>query len=250
MRRRHRQNNTETTVLPADHPGEHQSFFSGGVGGPSGAGGAGSVGGVPTGGAAGYAGTAGTAGPAGASLAGGDGFGATGSTSSPYGVSEAPAEPEAIVVRVRRHGRRLTLPVIALVAIAGAAGYFIGWFPEAWMNIAAAIGALGLMLLLGIVPILAWLSHRTVVTTRRVISHRGFLVRHRSEVSLARVREVKSRQNLVQRMFGSGDVQLFVGAESTTIADAPDARHLHASLQELSERSYDEQVRAAARFGL
>lgn len=248
MRRRHRQNNTETTVLPADHPGEHQSFFSGGVGGPSGAGGAGSVGGVggaQTGGAAGYVSAAGPAGPA-----SGDGIGATGSTSSPYGVSEAPAEPEAIVVRVRRHGRHLTLPVIALVAIAGAAGYFIGWFPETWMNVAAAIGALGLMLLLGIVPTLAWLSHRTVVTTRRVISHRGFLVRHRSEVSLARVREVKSRQNLVQRMFGSGDVQLFVGAESTTIADAPDARHLHASLQELSERSYDEQVRAAGRFGL
>lgn len=158
-------------------------------------------------------------------------------------------DPETIVLRVRRHGRHLTLPVIALIAIAGAAGYFIGWFAESWMNLAAAAAAFVLMIVLGIAPILSWLSHRAVITTRRVIVHRGFFVRQRSEVSLARVREVKSRQNLIQRMFGSGDIQLFVGAESTKIIDVPDLQNLHASLQELSERSYDAQVRAAGRFG-
>lgn len=154
------------------------------------------------------------------------------------------AAPETIVARVRRHGRHLTFPVIVLLAIAVASGYFIGTFPEAWMNLVAALGAVLLAVLLGIAPILSWLSRRAVVTTRRVIVHHGFFVRHRSEVSLARVREVRSKQNPVQRLFGSGDIDLYVGAEPTRIHDAPAAKDLHAAVQELSEKSYDEQMRA------
>lgn len=151
---------------------------------------------------------------------------------------------ETIVARVRRHGRHLVLPVVVLVAVAAAGGYFIGSFPELWMNLAAAGAAALIALVLGIGPILGWLSHRAVITTRRVIVHRGFFVRHRGEVSLARVREVRSKQNLVQRSFGSGDVDLFVGAEATRIADAPRAGELQSALQDLAERAYAEQVRA------
>ena len=112
------------------------------------------------------------------------------------------------------------------------------------MNLAAAGGAALLALVLGIGPILGWLSHRAVITTRRVIVHRGFFVRHRSEVSLARVREVRSKQNLVQRSFGSGDVDLHVGADSTRIADAPRVAELQSALQDLAERAYADYARA------
>lgn len=160
----------------------------------------------------------------------------------------APLAPEEIVVRVRRHGRHLTLPVAMLFVIAGAGGYFIGSLPEAWMNWAALAVAALLFVFAAIGPILGWLARRAVVTTRRVIVHHGFFVRHRSEVSLARVREVRSKQNPVQRMWGSGDIDLFVGAEATRIPDAPGLNGLHAALQELAARSYDEQVRATG-FG-
>lgn len=174
---------------------------------------------------------------------------------APYGVAAptpyaAPADvvAETIVVRVRRHGRHLVPAVVLLFIVAGAAGYFIGWFPELWMNVAAAVGAALLVAFGGIGPILGWLSHRAVVTTRRVIVHRGFFVRHRTEVSLARVREVRSKQNPIQRMWGSGDLDLFVGSEATRVSDAPRVKDLHAAIQELSERSYDEQLRASS-FG-
>lgn len=163
--------------------------------------------------------------------------------------AELPAgQAESIVVRVRRHGRRLVLPALVLAAVAAAGGYFIGSFPELWMNLAAAGGAAVLALTLGLGPILGWLSHRAVVTTRRVIVHRGFFVRHRSEVSLARVREVRSKQNLVQRSFGSGDIDLYVGAEKTRIADAPRAAELQSALQDLAERAYAEQVRSGGLY--
>lgn len=230
MRRRHPKT-AETTVIPEETIGDHQSFFGGDLGVPGGthtvsgarAGVSGATSRVPVGAPA-FAGRA------------------------PVD-SDVASEAETIVVRVRKHGRHLTLPVLMLLAIAGAAGYFIGWFPEAWMNLTAFGAAIVLMVLLGIAPILGWLSHRAVITTRRVIVHRGFFVRHRSEISLARVREVKSRQNLVQRVFGSGDIDLLIGADATSIVDVPDVKHLHASLQELSERNYDAQLRAAGRFG-
>lgn len=152
-------------------------------------------------------------------------------------------------MRVRRHGRHLTLPVALLFVVAGVGGFYIGTLPELWMNLLAAAAALLLVVFGAIGPILAWLARRVVVTTRRVIVHHGFFVRHRTEVSLARVREVRSKQNPIQRMWGSGDIDLHVGAEATRIPDAPGLDALHAALQELTERSYDEQVRASGFAG-
>lgn len=154
------------------------------------------------------------------------------------------AEAETVVVRLRRHGRRLVLPVIVLLALAAASGYWIGALPEAWMNWAAAAAAILLALLLGIGPVLAWLSTRATITTRRVILRRGFLVHHRSELPLSRVREVRSRRGIVQRMFGSGDVELVVGNEPPLVLrDIPGPVAAADTLQELIERNY---VREAA----
>ncbi|WP_244303249.1 PH domain-containing protein [Leucobacter coleopterorum] len=131
------------------------------------------------------------------------------------------SRPEIVVVRFRRHGSRLVLPVLVLVAVAAATGYWVGGLPNAWMNIAAAAGAALLALLFGIVPILIWLTRRTTITTRRIILRSGFFVRHRTEVMLARVREVKSSRTLAQRMRGSGDVVLLHGIDRTVLSDVP-----------------------------
>lgn len=159
-----------------------------------------------------------------------------------------PLAPEEVVLRVRRHGRHLTLPVLVLFVIAGGSGLVIGSLPEPWMNWLAAAAALVLFVFASIGPILGWLARRVVVTTRRVIVHHGFFVRHRTEVSLARVREVRSKQNPIQRLWGSGDIDLLVGTEATRIPDAPGMQALHSALQELAAVSYDQQLRAHA-FG-
>ncbi|MEJ6489624.1 PH domain-containing protein [Leucobacter sp. USCH14] len=164
----------------------------------------------------------------------------------------APAEygqPEVVVLRFRRHGRRLVLPVLVLVAIAGAAGYWVGTFVEGWMNLLAAGGAVALALLLGVFPVLRWLTFRTTVTTRRVIQRHGVFSRHRSEVSFVRIREVRTRRTLAQRLFGSGDIDLHVGAERSTIADVPGVAAAADALQELVERNYAHATRVERRLG-
>lgn len=149
------------------------------------------------------------------------------------------SRPELVVVRFRRHGNRLMLPSIALVGLSCAAGYWVGTFPDSWMNLAAFSGAVLLALLLGMIPILTWLTTRTTVTTRRVIVRNGFFVRYRSEVMLGRVREVKSRRSVAQRLRGSGDIELWHGTERMILSDVPGVVGVINVLQELSERNYE-----------
>lgn len=164
-------------------------------------------------------------------------------TPAPHDLGSSPlsqsAEPEVVVLRLRRHGRVLTLPVLLLMAVAGAAGYWVGSFADQWANIAAGVAAALLALLVGIGPIVAWLTRRITITTRRIIFRHGVFVRHRSEVPFARVREVRSRVSLPQRMYGSGNVDLFIGADRTTLRDMPDAVLVHEAMQELVERNYE-----------
>lgn len=155
-----------------------------------------------------------------------------------------PEEPEvrveAVVMRLHRHGRRLALPVIVLVALAAASGIWVGALPEPWMNWSAGAGAVVLALLLGIGPILSWLTRRVIVTNRRVILREGFFVQRRTEVPMTRIREVRSRRGPVQRLFGSGDVELLVGPEAPTrLRDVPGPALVIDALQELIERNFE-----------
>jgi uncharacterized membrane protein YdbT with pleckstrin-like domain len=78
-----------------------------------------------------------------------------------------------------------------------------------------------------------------------VIVRSGFFVRHRSEVMLGRVREVKSSRSIAQRMRGSGDIELFSGTERTVLRDVPGVERVINALQELSERNYEQTSLAA-----
>lgn len=158
------------------------------------------------------------------------------------------SQPEIVVLRFRRHGRRLVWPVLALIAIAGAAGFWVGALPAAWMNLAAAAGGILLALLLGVLPVFSWLAHRTTVTTRRVIRRQGLFSRQRSEVPLGRVREVRSRRGLGQRVWGAGDIELLHGAESLTLVDVPGSERVADALQELMERNYEHSARVEQRL--
>lgn len=149
------------------------------------------------------------------------------------------SRPELVVVRFRRHGNRLVFPSIVLLGLSCAAGYWVGALPSPWMNLAALSGAVLLGLLLGVIPILRWLTTRTTVTTRRVIARSGFFVRYRSEVMLGRVREVKSSRSIAQRLRGSGDIELLHGTERTVLVDVPGVVGVINAIQELSERNYE-----------
>jgi membrane protein YdbS with pleckstrin-like domain len=122
-------------------------------------------------------------------------------------------EPEAIVARMRPHGRALVLPSILLIVVVGAAAYFVWWFPEPWMSWAVLVAAAAVVVFGFIVPVAVWLGRSVTITTRRTVVHEGGLVRRRREVLHTRPLEVVVRRTPGQRLAGSGDVVLELGAD-------------------------------------
>lgn len=147
--------------------------------------------------------------------------------------------PEVVVLRVRRHARHLIWAALAMVLIAAATGVFLGRFVEPWQNLLVALLSGLALLLLVVLPFLSWLAQTDTITSRRVIVRSGFFVRHRQEASLGRIREVRSRRTLGQRMWSAGDVELMVGAEAPLVLhDVPQVDGMVDALHELIERSY------------
>ncbi|MBS1672453.1 MAG: PH domain-containing protein [Actinobacteria bacterium] len=127
-----------------------------------------------------------------------------------------PAE-ERLIAKFHPQARHLFWPALVLIAVAGATGYFSGNLPEPvaswakdWMLWAAA-GAI--VLLLVVVPFCTWLARRITITTRRVIVRDGVGARRSREMSHTRGYEIAVRRGPMQRLWGSGTIQLSNGVD-------------------------------------
>ena len=147
-------------------------------------------------------------------------------------------ENERVVARLRPHGRILFWPCVVLTAVAGTVGYFQGSFPEVWENIALLAGGALAILLFSVLPMLAWLGKRYVITTRRIILRTGFIVRIRQEMLHSRGYDVTVRQNGLQSMFRSGNIMINTGLDQPVVMkDVPSADLVLSALHDLMEAS-------------
>jgi uncharacterized membrane protein YdbT with pleckstrin-like domain len=153
-------------------------------------------------------------------------------------MSSSAQDPERVVARLRPHARALFWPCLALIAAAFGTAYLSGRFPESWQNMAVLAGGALVALLLWLLPLLAWLGRRYVITTRRIVLRRGFFVRVRQELLHSRGYDITVRKNAMQSMFGSGDVRINTGLEHPVVLrDAPKADLVQGALHDLMERS-------------
>lgn len=139
-------------------------------------------------------------------------------STGPYGwAPQAPAPgaaaPELRVARIRRRATWLVWPALVLIATAGATGYFTGRLEaplEDWMLwIAASV----VVLVLVVLPLLAWLATSYTITTRRVIERSGGWGRRRREFSHTRGYTIAERRGPFQRLTGSGTLTLTNGVD-------------------------------------
>ena len=145
---------------------------------------------------------------------------------------------ERVVARLRPHARVLFWPSIMLIAVAAGVGYFRGRFPESWQNIALLAGAALVSVLLWLLPLIAWLSKRYVITTRRIILRTGFFVRIRQELLHSRGYDVTVRQNGLQTVFRSGNILINTGLDRPVVLrDVPGADLVQSALHDLMEQS-------------
>jgi uncharacterized membrane protein YdbT with pleckstrin-like domain len=145
---------------------------------------------------------------------------------------------EVVLARLRPHGRALFWPSLLLIAIAAAAGFFLGRIPEPWGNEAIVAAAAVLALICWLFPLLSWLSRNYTITSRRVVIRSGILVRVRQEVTFARSFHVTVRRSVGQRLFGSGDVVVSGDADaSVVLRDVPKPGLVQAALTELIDEA-------------
>lgn len=146
------------------------------------------------------------------------------------------ASAEHVIARFRRHGRLLFWPSILLIVVTGLVSYFAGRLPEAWENI-AVLTAGALLIIVGfLLPLLAWLSRRYTITTRRIIVRHGFFVHERQELMHSRGYDVSMRQTWLQSAFRTGDVLINTGLERPIVLqDVPNADLVQATLHDLME---------------
>ena len=106
-----------------------------------------------------------------------------------------------------------------------------------WLDVLFA--AAGLLVIFGVfVPLVSWLNHSYVITTRRIVARRGVVVRTRQELLHSRSYDVSVRQAGLQFMFGSGDVRINTGLEHPfVLRDVPHAAVVQSALHDLMEES-------------
>lgn len=165
---------------------------------------------------------------------------------TPYSGQETPEAapsaradpPERILARLRPHGRVLVLPSLLLIAIAGAVGYLSGVVEAGWQTATLYGAGLAAVVLLWLLPTLAWLGHRYVITTRRLVLRRGLVVRVRQELLHSRGYDVSVTRGPLQTVFRSGDVRINTGLDSPVmLRDVPTPHLVAAALQDLMEAS-------------
>lgn len=132
-----------------------------------------------------------------------------------------PAGEERVIARMRPHGRALVVPVLVLWLCVGLAVLLLDRVDWAFWNIAVLTVAAIVVVLLTVVPTLAWLSRGFTFTTERVIIRTGFGGTRR-ETMLARVHDVTVRRRGLQALFGAGDLLLSTGGDRAVIlSDVP-----------------------------
>ncbi|MCU1586416.1 MAG: hypothetical protein JWM49_2972 [Microbacteriaceae bacterium] len=147
-------------------------------------------------------------------------------------------ESERVVARLRPHGRAMFWPSLALIVVAGAVGYFAGSFAAVWQNLAVLAAGAFAVLVFWLLPLLAWLGTRYVLTTRRIILRSGFFIRVRQELLHSRGYDVTVRQNGLQSLFRSGNVLINTGLDQPVVLkDVPGADLVQAALHDLMEKS-------------
>lgn len=134
---------------------------------------------------------------------------------TPTGLSPVgtPGGPELRIARLRGHARRLFLPAVIFVAVAGACGYLYGNLQaplENWMLLTAAAI---IVFFFCVMPFLFWSSRTYTITTQRVIARWGVFAPKRRELTHVRGYAVTPRRGILQRMWGCGTLVLSNGVD-------------------------------------
>jgi len=122
--------------------------------------------------------------------------------------------------------------------MSGGSAFYVGLVPEIWQKVTLMISAGLMIIVLWMIPLMAWLGRSYTITSRRIVLRSGLIVRVRREVLHSRGYDVVVRQNALQGVFGSGDLQITTGQEQRIVMkDVPDVDLVQEALHDVAEAS-------------
>lgn len=157
------------------------------------------------------------------------------------------APGEEVVLEMHEHWKHLlgTLS-ICLVALVGLV-VVLAVSPEegflAWLDTLGWVAFVGVVLLFGVWPALAWWNRTYTLTTQRLATRTGVLRRSGRDIPLTRINDVAFEQGVVDRLVGAGTLKVSAASEEGTVV-LRDIPRIHEVSLEINER-----VRAASEGG-
>lgn len=141
---------------------------------------------------------------------------------------------ELRVTKFRAQGRWFLFSILILMALAALAPYILTFKIEGLLQVVIFIAYALIILIFAIAPFLRWISRTTLITNRRIVIKHGVFVRHRLEIPLVQINEIKLRRGPLQSIFRSGDILIkTVNGATLTLHNVPALKSLSKTLQEL-----------------
>lgn len=113
-----------------------------------------------------------------------------------------------------------------------------------WLIVAEVVITLALLIWLAVIPWIRWRSTHYVITDQRIMWREGLVTRESRHIPLARVNTVSYTQNVWERIFGFGDMNIDSASDDGEInlVDVPRVDKTKALLYQLAE---DDRARRA-----
>ncbi|MFC3495916.1 PH domain-containing protein [Glycomyces rhizosphaerae] len=153
------------------------------------------------------------------------------------------ARGEVVKLHTRPHWKEGVGPVLwfvvflAIGAIAITYTTKLEWDGKIWLILAEVVIIIALLVWLSVLPWIRWRSTHYVITDQRIMWREGLVTRESRHIPLARVNTVSYTQNVWERIFGFGDMNIDSASDDGEInlIDVPKVDKTKALLYQLAE---------------
>ncbi|THV43135.1 PH domain-containing protein [Glycomyces buryatensis] len=164
------------------------------------------------------------------------------------------ARGEVVKLHTRPHWKEAVGPVLWFVVflLIGAIAIYYStkidgdW--KMWLILGEVVVFVAIIVWLSVLPWIRWQSTHYVITDQRVMWREGLVTRESRHIPLARVNTVSYTQNVWERIFGFGDMNIDSASDDGEIelVDVPKVDKTKALLYQLAE---DDRTRRATQAG-
>jgi len=148
---------------------------------------------------------------------------------------------EQTVMTTRTHVKALLVPLIILLAVAGAGSFLaaitsqILWGGRPILTWIVVAFSLLLIVFGAAIPFLRWYLWTYTLTNKRIVEQRGILTRSGRVIPLNRINDVAFEKNLNDRILGSGTLVIHDASEQAglELRDIPRIEDMHRTVTTL-----------------